>query len=98
MSKTNYTRIKTGNHNRRRNLLMNNFPSLPLTGNKSISNSKEKKKERWSSIGNRFDNSLSARGKKEKNKNINLWDYGNNNYVDRGLLNKILSCLEKKKK
>ena len=96
MSKTNYSRIKTGNH-RRRNLLMNNFPILPLTHNNSMSNSKEKKVERWSSIGNRFDSALSARGKKEKNKNINLWDYGNNNYVDRGLLNKILSCLEKKK-
>ena len=97
MSKTNYSRIKTGNH-RRRNFIMNNFPILPLTHNNSMSNSKEKKVERWSSIGNRFDSALSARGKKDKNKNINLWDYGNNNYVDRGLLNKILSCLEKKKK
>ena len=97
MSKTNYTRIKTGNHSRRRNILMNNFPTLPLTNNKSMSNSKDKKIERWSSLGNRFDSSLSARRLNEKNKNINLWDYSNN-YIDRGLLNNILSCLEKKKK
>ncbi len=98
MSKTNYKRIKTG-HNSRRNFLMKNLPTFPLMVNNDINNIKEKnEKKRWSTLGNRFDNSLSERKLigRNKSKNKNIWDYGTNNYIDRGLFNKIIESLEKK--
>ena len=98
MSKTNYKRIKTG-HNSRRNFLMKNLHTFPLMVNNDINNIKEKnEKKRWSTLGNRFDNSLSERKLigRNKSKNKNIWDYGTNNYIDRGLFNKIIESLEKK--
>ena len=98
MSKTNYKRIKTG-HNSRRNFLMKNLHTFPLMVNNDINNIKEKnEKKRWSTLGNRFDNSLSEKKLLGRNKsnNKNIWDYGTNNYIDRGLFNKIIESLEKK--
>ena len=98
MSKTNYKRIKTG-HNSRRNFLMKNLHTFPLMVNNDINNIKEKNdKKRWSTLGNRFDNSLSEKKLLGRNKsnNKNIWDYGTNNYIDRGLFNKIIESLEKK--